>query len=58
VLATIFILVNAIIDPTSRWWTLLVLGVIALGIPVYYLTVGKRVEGPGPRAEERAEGRP
>jgi basic amino acid/polyamine antiporter, APA family len=58
VLATIFILVNAIIDPTSRWWTLLVLGVIALGIPVYYLTVGKRVEGPGPRAAERVEGRP
>jgi amino acid transporter len=45
VLATIFILVNAIVDPTSRWWTLLVLGVIVLGIPVYYLTVGKGARG-------------
>jgi basic amino acid/polyamine antiporter, APA family len=41
VLATIFILVNAIIDPSSRWWTLLVLGLILAGIPVYYTTVGR-----------------
>jgi hypothetical protein len=37
--------VNAIVDPTSRWWTLLVLGIIALGIPVYYSTVGKPTRG-------------
>jgi basic amino acid/polyamine antiporter, APA family len=58
VLATIFILVNAIVDPTSRWWTLLVLGIIALGIPVYYLTVGTRAKRQMPRAEGRVEGRP
>jgi APA family basic amino acid/polyamine antiporter/L-type amino acid transporter 9 len=45
VLATIFILVNAIADPTSRWPTLAVLGIILVGVPVYYLTVGKRVGG-------------
>jgi basic amino acid/polyamine antiporter, APA family len=42
VLATIFLLVNAIVDPLSRWATLAVLGVILAGVPVYYLTVGKR----------------
>jgi amino acid transporter len=50
VLATIFILVNAIADPTSRWWTLLVLGIIVLGIPVYYVTVGKRGRGVAARS--------
>jgi amino acid transporter len=42
ILATLFLLGNAIIDPTSRWPTLAVLGVILVGIPVYYLTVGRR----------------
>src|SRR5215208_1322786 len=41
VLATIYLLVNAIIDPSSRWPTLAVLGTIAAGIPVYFLTVGR-----------------
>jgi APA family basic amino acid/polyamine antiporter len=41
VLATIFILVNAIADPTSRWPTVAVLGIILVGIPVYYFTVGR-----------------
>ena len=41
ILATLFLLGNAILDPTSRKPTLAVLGVIALGIPVYYLTVGR-----------------
>ncbi len=40
--ATLFLLVNAIMDPGARWGTLAVLGVIALGIPVYYLTVARR----------------
>ncbi len=40
--ATLFLLVNAIMDPGARWGTLAVLGVIAAGIPVYYLTVAKR----------------
>ena len=42
ILATCFLLGNAIVDPTSRWPTLAVLGIILLGVPVYYLTVGRR----------------
>jgi amino acid transporter len=42
ILATFFLLGNAIIDPSSRWATLAVLGVIVLGAPVYYGTVGRR----------------
>jgi basic amino acid/polyamine antiporter, APA family len=42
ILSTIFVLVNAIIDPSSRWGTLAVLGVILLGVPVYYATVGRK----------------
>ena len=42
ILATCFLLGNAILDPTSRWPTLAVLGIILLGVPVYYLTVGRR----------------
>ena len=37
VVATIFLLANAIIDPSSRWATLGVLGVIVAGIPVYFV---------------------
>ena len=48
VLATIFILVNAIADPTSRWPTVAVLGIILLGVPVYYFTVGKHAVGQRP----------
>ena len=50
VLATIYLLANAIIDPGTRWWTLFVFGLILLGIPVYYLTVGRRA----PRAAAEA----
>ena len=42
VLSTAFLLVNAIIDPSSRVATLGVIGGILVGIPVYYLTVGRR----------------
>jgi L-asparagine transporter-like permease len=42
ILSTVFLLLNAIIDPSSRWATLGVLGGIVLGIPVYYMTVGRR----------------
>lgn len=45
ILATMFLLANAIIDPSSRWGTLAVLGIIALGVPVYYLTVGRNTRG-------------
>ena len=41
ILATLFLLGNAILDPTSRWGTLAVLGIILLGVPVYYATVGR-----------------
>ena len=48
ILATLFLLGNAILDPTRRWGTLGVLGVIVLGIPVYYLTVGRNPAARGP----------
>jgi len=37
-----FLLGNAILDPSSRWGTLAVLGAILVGIPVFYLTVGRQ----------------
>ena len=55
VLATIYLLVNAIIDPTSRWGTLAVMGVTLLGIPVFYLTVGRRPAPVASRAESAAD---
>jgi APA family basic amino acid/polyamine antiporter len=42
VVAIMYLLVNAIVDEASRWPTLGVIGAILLGIPVYYLTVGRR----------------
>ena len=45
ILATLFLLGNAIIDPTSRWPTVAVLGIILLGVPVFYLTVGRQAQG-------------
>lgn len=42
VLSTMFLLLNAIIDESSRWATLGVIGAILFGIPVYYMTVGRR----------------
>jgi amino acid transporter len=47
VLATIYLLVNAIIDPGSRNPTLAVLGIVVVGIPVYYATVGRQAVGGG-----------
>jgi APA family basic amino acid/polyamine antiporter len=38
VIATIYLLANSLIDPTSRWPTAAVLGVVVLGIPLYYIT--------------------
>lgn len=55
VLATIYLLVNAIIDPSSRWATLAVMGVTLLGIPVFYLTVGRRSAPMAARAESAAD---
>jgi basic amino acid/polyamine antiporter, APA family len=42
IVATILLLGNAIIDPSSRVPTLAVLGVILLGIPVFYVSKGRR----------------
>jgi amino acid transporter len=41
-LSILYLLANAIIQPESRWQTLAVLGVVAAGIPVYYVTVGRK----------------
>jgi len=38
IVATLLLLGNAIVDPSSRVATLAVLGVILLGIPLYYAT--------------------
>jgi amino acid transporter len=37
IIATVLLLGNAIIDPSSRWPTLGVLGVILAGIPIFFL---------------------
>ena len=42
IISTILLLGNAVIDPSSRVATLGVLGGILVGIPVYFLTVGRR----------------
>lgn len=42
VLSALFLLGNALIDPSSRWGTVAVLAAILIGIPVYYGTVGRR----------------
>jgi APA family basic amino acid/polyamine antiporter len=54
-LSTVFLLTNALVDPSERWWTVGIFAAIAVGVPVYYLTVGKRVMGQGPRGEESIE---
>jgi basic amino acid/polyamine antiporter, APA family len=40
--SVLYLLGNAIVAPESRWSTLAVLGVVAAGIPIYYLTVGRK----------------
>jgi amino acid transporter len=46
IVATILLLGNAIVDPSSRVPTLAVLGVILLGIPVFFLTkTGRAANG-------------
>ena len=42
VLAIAYLLGNALLDPSSRMPTLAIFGVIALGIPIYFMTVGRR----------------
>jgi basic amino acid/polyamine antiporter, APA family len=45
ILAALVLLGNAILDPGTRWATLAVVGVVLLGVPVYYATVGRRRRG-------------
>jgi APA family basic amino acid/polyamine antiporter len=42
ILSVLYLLGNAIVQESSRYSTLAVLGVCALGIPVFYLTVGRK----------------
>ena len=42
VVAALYLLVNALVDPGSRGPTALTLGIVAVGIPVFYMTVGKK----------------
>ena len=44
IVATVLLLGNAIVDPGSRWPTIGVLGVILLGIPIFFL-VGRGEQG-------------
>ena len=44
VLSTLYLLMNALIDPSSRLATAITLGIVVLGIPVYYMTVGRAQE--------------
>ena len=41
VFSVLYLLGNALIDPASRGPTALTLGIVLLGIPVYYFTVGR-----------------
>jgi amino acid transporter len=56
VLATCYLLGNALIDESSRMGTLATFGVILAGIPVYYLTVGR--SGGGSAVSVRTANRP
>ena len=55
VLSTIYLLANALIDDSSRLPTLITFGLILLGIPVYYLTVGRRSAVSRASAESAAD---
>jgi APA family basic amino acid/polyamine antiporter len=48
VLSTIYLLANALVDPSSRIATAITLGIVLVGIPVYYLTVGRAQEAGSP----------
>jgi amino acid transporter len=52
ILATAYLLVNAVYDKSSRMGTLAVMGITLLGIPVYYATVGRRPVPVRPRSAE------
>lgn len=39
--SVIYLLLNALMDPSSRWWAIGIFVVLLAGIPVFHLTVGK-----------------
>lgn len=41
--SVIYLLANGFLNPASRWMTVGVFGILLTGVPVYYLTVGRRV---------------
>jgi amino acid transporter len=45
VLSTIFLLGNALIEPSTRMWSIGILGVVLLGVPVYWLAIGQKQDG-------------
>jgi APA family basic amino acid/polyamine antiporter len=49
VLSTLYLLGNALLDASSRVATAAVLGIVLLGIPVFYLTVGRKQGVSAPR---------
>lgn len=46
-LAVLYLLGNAVVQESSRWQTIGVFAVCLTGVPVYYLTVGRRRDGTG-----------
>jgi amino acid transporter len=42
VASVLYLIANGFINPESRWLTVTVFGVLLAGVPVYYLTVGRR----------------
>jgi len=47
ILATLYVLGNALADPGGRWATAAIFAVTLVGVPVYYLSVGRSVRGAG-----------
>ncbi len=45
VASTLFLLANSLIDADSRIPTLITLGILAVGAPIYYMTFGRRSAG-------------
>ncbi len=42
VVSVVYLLANGFVNPESRWMTASVFGVLLAGVPVYYLTVGRK----------------
>ena len=45
ILSVVYLLLNALIDPSSRFSTFAIFAVLLLGVPIYYLTVGRKGRG-------------